>query len=98
MAGAFRQDDRMFWDRINKINGISLVVAEVYDNLRSRIIRKAKFAFRRPPVTRYSLPVTFIRMNSRDWWLLMQKCQFTAAKIPIALQIIFYIFGVYSND
>jgi hypothetical protein len=88
----------MFWDRMNKINGIGLVVAEVYDRLRDRMIRQAQFAFRRLPVTCYSLPVTFIRMNSLDWWLLMQKCQFTAAKIPIALQIIFYIFGVYSND
>jgi hypothetical protein len=45
----------MFWDRMNKINGIGLVVAAVYDHLRDRMIRQAQFAFHRPPVTRYSL-------------------------------------------
>ena len=46
----------MFWDRINKINGISLVVAAVYDQLRDRMIRQAQFAFQRP--TSYLLLVT----------------------------------------
>ncbi len=56
MAGTFRQDDRMFWDRINKINGIGLVVEEVYDHLRDRMIRQAKFAL--SPATSYPLLVT----------------------------------------
>ena len=47
--------DRMFWDRINRINGICLVVAAVYYHLRDKMIRQEQFAFHRPPVTCYSL-------------------------------------------
>jgi len=48
--------DRMFWDRMNKINGIGLFVAAVYDQLRDRMIRQAKFAL--SPATSYPLLVT----------------------------------------
>jgi hypothetical protein len=40
---------------MNKINGIGLVVAAVYDLLRDRMIRQAQLAFYQPPVTSYSL-------------------------------------------